>query len=296
MIILEHANRIVEDTLKERFLSGRQAVIELTCADFDGVTFHIFSTSGKKNELNVSCGTKCGTVLAKYGAVEKLKQVYGNYLVETEPGYDATLRVDLNALPADDAGKESLARSFAFVKRHLFAAPFDHVFKQLDAGSPPKELLDIPYRGAERVFIKAEKDRVTVVFTIDFKDPDDIVLGKVFLQEFKKSIGGAPSVDFTQKDPPGELKGVSGLSADGYVTFVLFDRHLKAGPTREKTIDMIQIFRNYLHYHIKCSKSHLHTRMRNRVDSLLKILNRAKQDLPKQKKTASGRTFKKAAK
>jgi hypothetical protein len=34
--------------------------------------------------------------------------------------------------------------------------------------------------------------------------------------------------------------------------------------------------------------------MRNRVDQLLKVLNRAKQELPKEKKTASGRTFKKA--
>jgi len=71
---------------------------------------------------------------------------------------------------------------------------------------------------------------------------------------------------------------------------VLFDRHFKK-ESRDKTIDMIIQFRNYLHYHIKCSKSHMHTRMRNRVDSLLKVLNRAKQELPKQKTTISGRTF-----
>jgi actin related protein 2/3 complex subunit 2 len=75
-----------------------------------------------------------------------------------------------------------------------------------------------------------------------------------------------------------------------YVVFVLFDRHF-AKEKRAKTIDTLQTFRNYLHYHIKCSKSHLHTRMRNRVESLLKILNRAKQDLPVEKKTITGRTF-----
>ena len=38
---------------------------------------------------------------------------------------------------------------------------------------------------------------------------------------------------------------------------------------RENAIDMIQGFRNYLHYHIKCTKSYLHSRMRQRVDNLL---------------------------
>jgi len=265
----------------------------MKCADFDGVMFYVFFLQGKKNELNVLISTKCVEVLNKHGVVAKLKQVYGNYLVETESGYDYTLCVDTNALPASDEEKDKLARSFSFIKRHLFAAPFDTVFNAIDANNIPKDILDIPYRGSERVFIKPEgKDRLTVVVGVNFKDQDDIIIGKVFLQEFQKSIGGAPSVTFTQKEPPGEIRALKNLSADGYVTFVLFDRHFKK-ESRDKTIDMILQFRNYLHYHIKCSKSHLHTRMRNRVDSLLKVLNRAKQDLPKEKTTAGGRTFKK---
>lgn len=275
-------------------MTGRQAGLELICADFDGVTFHLATNPNAKNVITISVATKCGPVLKKYGADAKLKAIYGNLVVAPEAGYDATLSVDLNNLPAADAEKEKLAASISFIKRHLFAAPFDHVFRSMESGNPVAELMDIPYRGAERVFIKTQgKDRVSVFFTINFKDPDDIIIGKVFLQEFKKSIGGAPSVDFSQKDPPAELRGIRGLQADGYVSMILFDRHFQAS-AKERTIDMVIQFRNYLHYHIKCSKSHLHTRMRNRVDQLLKVLNRAKQDLPKEKKTASGRTFKKA--
>jgi len=146
---------------------------------------------------------------------------------------------------------------------------------------------------------KDANDRVTVVFSISFKDQDDIVLGNVFLKEFKKNVGGAPAVDFTQgKDEsgnpmvPGELKGKT-LPRDptvSYVTFVLFDRHISEQKIKN-TVDNLQMFRNFLHYHIKCAKSHLHTCMRNRVELLLKVLNRAKQDLPKEKKTIKGRTF-----
>lgn len=49
-----------------------------------------------------------------------------------------------------------------------------------------------------------------------------------------------------------------------------------------------------MQYHMKCSKQYFHARMRSRVSSLLKVLNRAKVENPdeqKQKKTISGKTF-----
>jgi actin related protein 2/3 complex subunit 2 len=58
------------------------------------------------------------------------------------------------------------------------------------------------------------------------------------------------------------------------------------------TINRIQLFRDYLHYHIKCSKAYMHSRMRYRVAEFLKILNRAKPEVAHaERKTASGRTF-----
>jgi actin related protein 2/3 complex subunit 2 len=72
----------------------------------------------------------------------------------------------------------------------------------------------------------------------------------------------------------------------GYVTFVLFPRHF-AGTNAIDCISKIQLFRDYFHYHIKASKAYMHSRMRARVDSFLKVLNRAKPEQPDtQKKTA----------
>ena len=39
-----------------------------------------------------------------------------------------------------------------------------------------------------------------------------------------------------------------------FLPLVLFPRHFKDQATRDKTIDCIHTFRDYLHYHIKCSK------------------------------------------
>lgn len=58
---------------------------------------------------------------------------------------------------------------------------------------------------------------------------------------------------------------------------VLFPRHM-TNQTSESTITQIQLFRDYLHYHIKCSKAYLHSRLRVRTNEFLKVLNRAKPD------------------
>lgn len=75
------------------------------------------------------------------------------------------------------------------------------------------------------------------------------------------------------------------------MTVVLFKRHWTPVAKAQPAVFTLVSFRNYLHYHIKCCKSYLHTRMRLQVENLLKVLNRAKQEAPKERKLASGRTF-----
>jgi actin related protein 2/3 complex subunit 2 len=79
-----------------------------------------------------------------------------------------------------------------------------------------------------------------------------------------------------------------------FFIIVLFARHFTKPEQREATISLIQYFRDYLHYHIKCSKAYMHSRMRARVDQWMKVINRAKpenEEKNKEKKLASGKTF-----
>ncbi|XP_016342295.1 actin-related protein 2/3 complex subunit 2-like [Sinocyclocheilus anshuiensis] len=120
----------------------------------------------------------------------------------------------------------------------------------------------------------------------------------VFLcvQEFKegrRASHTAPQVLFSHREPPLELKDTDATVGDniGYITFVLFPRHTNAN-TRDNTINLIHTFRDYLHYHIKCSKAYIHTRMRAKTSDFLKVLNRARPDAEKKEmKTISGKTF-----
>jgi len=247
--------------------------------------------------VNISISIKCFGDLEKHGVQEILKTQYGRYLHSPESGYNATLQVDLASPPADRA---ALARNIALFKRHCLAAPFYKSFNDVEAKRASPTLIELPYRDEEAFYIKTEADRAVVIFSVAFKDKDDVVLAKVFLQEYqdaRKTMSNAPSVLFSQKEPPLELKGVKNLragSSNGFVSFVLFQPHV-LGKKKESTIDNIMTFRNYLHYHMKCSKAHLHTRMRNQVRAFLQVLNRAKSEIEsKEKKTISGRSFTRA--
>ena len=87
---------------------------------------------------------------------------------------------------------------------------------------------------------------------------------------------------YSTRDPPLEIKHIPGLKQTedvGYVTFVLFPRHFANQEIANGTISHIENFRDYLHYHIKCSKAYMHSRMRHRVSEFQKVLNRAKTEV-----------------
>ena len=73
-------------------------------------------------------------------------------------------------------------------------------------------------------------------------------------------------------------------------SFAAFEKlHVRNPEMLSKAVDMLFSFRSYLHYHIKCCKGYMHTRMRFRVDELLKVLNRA--DPTKAEKKTAGRSW-----
>jgi len=225
---------------------------------------------------------------------------------QVEADYNVTLLFDTDKVPPAGGERDALIKSVALLKRNAVAAPFELAFKNamaLEAGSAPanaETLMQLHYRDEEAIYLQAAHDRVTVVFSTVFREETDRIFGKVFLQEFvdarrQPSIQTAPQVLYSAKDPPLEIRSVPGLKNSeeiGYVTFVIFPRHYSKPDIMAATISHIQLFRNYLHYHIKCSKAYMHSRMRHRVAEFQKVLNRAKTEVATiERKTATGRTL-----
>jgi actin related protein 2/3 complex subunit 2 len=69
-------------------------------SDFDGVMFHV-STPESKSKILISISVKCYRELVKYGAEQVLEREYSHYIVPPEIGYDFSILVDLDSLPAE---------------------------------------------------------------------------------------------------------------------------------------------------------------------------------------------------
>lgn len=286
MILLETANKGVVELLMSRFEAAKTPgvkceTMDFTIADFDGAVYHVSNTQDQKNKIFVSIALKFYKELQEYGADQYLRRCYGSYLAETpEPGYHATLVYDLDNVPEDFAAQ---AEKAGMLRRNCFAAVFDAFFEFQAKGDPKgSQRAVIHFRDDETMYVQAISDRVTVIFSTVFKDPDDIVIGKVFMQELaetRRRFNRAPQVIYSYRVPPQELADTDAAKGDNiaYITFVLFPYHTSP-ENREKSIDLIHTLRNYLHYHIKCSKAHIHMRMRAKCSEWLKVLNRARPE------------------
>jgi hypothetical protein len=71
------------------------------------------------------------------------------------------------------------------LKRNCFAAVFEKYFEfqnKQEVGKGNNKRAVIHYRDDETMYVDASSDRVTVIFSTVFKDPDDNVIGRVFME------------------------------------------------------------------------------------------------------------------
>ena len=251
MLLLDYENVLLQSILTDRFSGGAPTSIDQVVSDFDGVTFHI-STPNTKTQILISLQIKCFRELVQYGAEAVLQREYGNYITDTEAGYDFSILIDLESLPPTPEEKEELVRRISLLKRNVMAAPFEKAFDEFSAlaeeaakytsESAPQgvaeggQVMSIHYREAEAIYIKASHDRVTVIFSTLFSDAVDKIFAKVFLQEFvdarRRAIQNAPQVLF-RSDPPLELQGLKGVGRTGEkgeVGFITFGKNDPPAP------------------------------------------------------------------
>lgn len=304
MVLLESGNRILSEVVRDRvsrFQEDKKSEekrpsdpMDARFCDFDDVMFRVVVDKEKPNILSVSANMPFYQEIKEF-ATEYLKTVYGDYVVEAASGQDVTLDIDMDAYTGSAV---ELAEKIALLKTHTVGAVFNHYFSALINNSAPPQPFKFSLRRDTVIYLIPNSDRVSVIFALDFNEKSDRAIARVFLQEFVESrrhLGAAPPCMFNH-NPPLELKVFNvtePISDDhlGFINFSILKSHID-GAKKERAVAMIQSFRNYLQYHIKCSKAYFHSRMRARVVSLLKILNRAKQETEEvQKVKMSGKTF-----
>ncbi|KAG2777332.1 hypothetical protein PC129_g15329 [Phytophthora cactorum] len=303
MLFLESENKIIKEVLEGRL--GEKAPrpvqpLEIRLCDFDDVQYDM---SIADNLLTVSMAYPPYKALEGLGAKQMFAARYPEFqLVAPKAGFDFSLQVNVDLITPANAA--SFIERISILKRNITGAPFEQCFEALQNGNASSlGPVQIPYRRNETIYVLPQADRIVIVYSVCFEDKTDQAIARVFLQEFvdtRRTVNNAPPVAFG-KDPPLELRGAPGLrhSPDlvGYLSLAIFPTHVDTTEKRIKASTLVQGLRNYLHYHIKASKTYLHIRMRKRVDLLLQVLNRARPEKDQsktQKKTITGRTFARA--
>jgi actin related protein 2/3 complex subunit 2 len=303
MILLEEGNRILQETCAAHIDlpdDEKREPLDVRLCDFDDVAYRIQVEKENLNQMKVSMAMPCYHQIEAKGGADALKKYFGDYAAAAEVSFDITICIDFNKITEP---KEKLIERIGQMKLLILGGVFDYFFSALNSGTPIKDPFQFDIRSDTRVYFFPRDDRVTVVFSIDFVEPFDKLIAKVFLNEFvlarknDRLLGSSPSCNFSE-NPPTELAALGVTSANGVLGFMSFPvlaSHVKDG-SREKGVKVLQTFRTFLQYHIKMAKSNFHSRMRARVVSLIKVLNRAKVETVEkdEKKTASGRTFKRA--
>jgi len=305
MILLERGNRILGETVSAKINydnpEEKLEPIDVKLCDFDDVSYRVLIEDSARNIMQVSMSLPCYKDIEALGAKDAYEKVYGSLVTTPLNGYDVTVKINLDELKEQKA-KDELVERLSCFKANVLAGVFDHFFSAVLAGKPLTDPFRFKLRSDTEIFLFPKPDRVTVIFGFDFREKVDRAIAKIFMQEFieaKRALGAAPPCNwYESKNPPVELahyKITEPTQNLGFISFAVQKSNLDSNK-KDRVIAVLQVFRNYLQYHIKCSKSYFHARMRARVVTLLTVLNRAKYSEEEklsqsQKKTAQGRTF-----
>jgi len=259
--------------------------VERNFTEFDGTRFKISSTPKAKGTpflLNLSVAVPYFKDLEKFDVLSYLEKIYGKDLQkEPEMNFDFTIQTDLSEV--DEKEWDVKLGQLASAKRNAFASACEKMFND-SLDNKASEAAEISITKKDKLYLFGKKDRVLFCFALDIKS--DQVISNLFLNEMvdtrkKPDMSMCPGVNFTKKAPD-ELKEFD--TGDGpYFIFTLYHRHFK-GSNMDKAIDLMCEFRTYLSYHIKCSKAHIHCRMRSKTEGWKKVMARANIDAPKKKR------------
>lgn len=316
MIILEYESAILRNLLERSLDSNETISGEYTFCDLDGVKFYIHfhkakGDKGKKHhhdseesdagasDIELHMYISCANELNENGAEEVFEKIYGSYKIEPQAKYSYAIKFNLSKMEKEE--REKMITSAARMKAYILGAPIINVAEMVSNKSNFAPF-EIPFRSTtcESYFITPTQQGAACTFSIRFSDPGDKVIAGVFFQELaaaRTRVKNAPIVTYSN-DPPADLSAFNLPSKTdnkdmyAYVTLSLQTAQLSERK-REDISFYLPMFRDYLHYHIKCAKAFLHQKMRARTNMMLKILDAAKPE-PKQKvrRTITGKIMK----
>ncbi|KAJ1631934.1 Arp2/3 complex, 34 kd subunit p34-Arc-domain-containing protein [Pavlovales sp. CCMP2436] len=215
MIHMDPGNGIVAETIRSQIDSETRHAVDVTAADHNDVLYKVASDLDAKHLLTVSISISCFAEVIEQVGADFLTMRYGSLLCPTaEIGFSVSLQLNLDDLAAADEKKRAETIALAScLRRDIEGAPLWVCFGALLNRTPvPRPLYVVHPRPLEPLYIAPGMDRVVVIYTMSFKDPTELAIASIFLQELElvrrteKSLSTAPLVSLSTRPPAAGAK------------------------------------------------------------------------------------------
>ncbi|XP_042378029.1 actin-related protein 2/3 complex subunit 2B-like [Zingiber officinale] len=221
--------------------------------------------------------------------IQDIRNLYLGAAELVEPpkqGFMITLRINFSQFPKRKEARMMTITEISSIQSVILSLQLKDMLCSLklkDVGSGICRPVKIVYQPREPFFVIKMPEKVTVIYPMRFKDDSDVVLATSFFQEL---VDVSNSAEFSKAPrctwspiPPPELRRESfqNLTTNGgFVSFEIFSQQIKVGAKGENTVRNLLTFIAYVKYHVKCTRSFIQRKMRQRQESLSEIIRNAR--------------------
>ncbi|KAG2573311.1 hypothetical protein PVAP13_7KG242100 [Panicum virgatum] len=210
--------------------------------------------------------------------LQEARKAYHKFAEVVEPpreGYVLTLKLNFSGL----ARPKDRVKAINQVSR-LQSLVLSSQLRDMLGSLGPSGTMKLVCSQREPFFVSRTAERIHAIFPMRFRDDTDLAIATSFFQELQdlgNSFAGAPRCSWSPIPPP-ELRGehVHRLTTNGgFVSFGVLSRHARGKKRAARTAWILLNFQAFVKYHIKCTRSHIQSRMRQRLEALTEVIQDA---------------------
>ncbi|CAL5031071.1 unnamed protein product [Urochloa decumbens] len=245
----------------------RPMPVDHTFFEFGSIRYHVEASASDPENVFLSISTpslsheaspsSSSTGLPE-ATLQETRKAYHKFAEVVEPpreGYVLTLKLNFSGLTRP----KDRVKAINQVSR-LQSVVLSSQLRDMLGSLGPSGTMRLVYNQREPFFVSKTAEKMSAVFPMRFRDDTDLAIATSFFQELQEagsSLAKAPQCSWSPIPPP-ELRGV-------------LSRHVR-GKRAAKTAWILLNFQAYVKYHIKCTRRHIQSRMRERMETLTQAI------------------------
>ncbi|CAN6268509.1 unnamed protein product [Urochloa humidicola] len=286
MAFFSSGSRALVEILTRMQGAERPMPVDQTFFEFGSIRYHVEASASDPENVFLSISTpslsheaspSSSSVLPE-ATLQETRKAYHKFAEVVEPpreGYVLTLKLNFSGLTRP----KDRAKAINQVSR-LQSVVLSSQLRDMLGSLGSSGTMKLVYNQREPFFVSKTAETMNVVFPMRFRDDTDLAIATSFFQELQEagsSFSKAPQCSWSPIPPP-ELRGeyVHRLTTNGgFVSFGILSRHVR-GKRAAKTAWILLNFQAYVKYHIKCTRRHIQSRMRERMETLTEVIQDAR--------------------